>query len=51
MKVNSFFKILNRKINMYDKLASNPFMENTRFVIVWIEDDTESKTLKDKSIK
>lgn len=38
MKVNSFFKILNRKINMYDKLATNPFTDKRKMIIVWIEE-------------
>ena len=39
MKLNSFFKILNRKINKYDKAATNPFLDGKRVIVVWIEDD------------
>lgn len=39
MKINSFFKILNRKINMYDKMATNPFTERERMIIVWVEEE------------
>lgn len=38
MNVNSFFKILNRKINNYDKLAVNPFIDKHKMVIVWVEE-------------
>ena len=38
MKVSSFFKILNRKINKDDKLAANPFTLPKKIVVVWIED-------------
>lgn len=42
MKVNSFFKILNRKIKMYDKLASNPFADSKRLIIVWVEESCQN---------
>ena len=38
MKINSFFKTLNRKINMYDKMSTNPFIDSNRFIIVWVEE-------------
>ena len=46
MKLASFFKLVNRKINKYDKAASNPF-ESTPLTItlVWVEEDEK---LKDK---
>ena len=37
MKMSSFFKILNRKIEMYNKMASNPFMESQPIIVIWIE--------------
>ena len=40
-KISSFFKILNNKINKYDKLATNPFTKPQRIVIVWIEDENK----------
>lgn len=43
MKDFQFFKILNSKINKYDKLASNPF-ENKRLVVVWVEEPDENKS-------
>ena len=38
MKISSFFKILNKKIEKYDKMASNPFMSSPAFVLVWIDE-------------
>ena len=38
MRLNSFFKLLNRKINMYDKLATNPFTDSKRLIVVWVEE-------------
>lgn len=38
MKISSFFKILNRKINKYDKFAQNPFTIPQPVVIVWVEE-------------
>lgn len=46
MADTNFFKILNSKIHMYDKIAQNPF-ENKRLIIVWVEDvvdDNNNKT-------
>ena len=44
MKVYNFFKILNKKIEKYDKMASNPFTQPQPIIIVWIEDiDSENK--------
>lgn len=39
MKISSFFKILNRKINKYDKMAQNPFMQPQSIVVVWVEEE------------
>ena len=41
MKVSTFFKILNKKIERYDKMASNPFTNPQPVLIVWVEDVTE----------
>ena len=40
MKIKSFFKLVNRKINKYDKAASNPF-EAIPFTItlVWVDEE------------
>ena len=37
MKVATFFKILNKKIEKYDKIASNPFLNPQPIVLVWVE--------------
>ena len=47
MGINSFFKILNRKINKYDKLATNPFTDSGRMIIVWVE-ETKTNENNDK---
>ncbi len=43
MKIKGFLKLLNRKINKYDKAASNPF-EATPLTItlVWVENDASA---------
>ena len=39
MKVKSFFKLLNRKINKYDKATSNPFeAPPLPIILVWVEE-------------
>ena len=43
MKVYQFFKILNRKINKYDKLTSNPFTISQPITLIWIEDNCNNK--------
>ena len=44
MKVASFFKILNKKIEQYDKFASNPFVKPQPIVLIWVEDCVEDET-------
>ena len=45
MKVKSFFKLLNRKINKYDKATSNPFeAPPLPIVIVWIDEPKENES-------
>lgn len=39
MKMYQFFKILNRKINKYDKLTSNPFTIPQPITLIWVEDN------------
>ena len=43
MKLSPFFKLLKRKIDMYDKAATNPFTNPQKIVIVWVEDSKESQ--------
>ena len=39
MQFNKFFRVLNKKIEKYDKMASNPFFKaRVPVTIVWIED-------------
>ena len=41
MKVSTFFKILNEKIEKYDKLVSNPFMQPQSVILLWVEEQEE----------
>ena len=43
MKVSTFFKILNKKIEKYDKIANNPFTIPQPIVLIWVEDTTVPK--------
>lgn len=46
MKVSTFFKILNKKIEKYDRLATNPFTNPQPIVLVWVEDACEKDNSK-----
>lgn len=47
MKLASFFKLVNRKINKYDKAASNPFKSTPLTItLVWVEEDKKYKNQK-----
>ena len=46
MKVSTFFKILNKKIEKYDKLATNPFTQPQPIVLIWIENSYEETSFK-----
>lgn len=41
MKFAKFFKILNKKIEQYDKIASNPFLKPQPIVLIWVENFVE----------
>ncbi len=44
MKVKSFFRLLNRKINKYDKAATNPFEAiPLSITLVWVEEENKEK--------
>ena len=51
MNIPSFFKFLNKKIEKYNKIATNPFSSNSSFVVIWVEDtssindDKNNKTI------
>lgn len=47
MKVSTFFKILNRKIEKYDRLATNPFTNPQAITLVWVEDVQTDKEAQD----
>ena len=42
MKVSTFFKILNKKIEKYDKMATNPFTIPQPIVLIWVEDSNNN---------
>ena len=45
MKISTFFKILNRKIEKYEKMSNNPFSVPQPIILIWVEDvETESST-------
>ena len=50
MNIPAFFKFLNRKIEKYNKMATNPFLEPQPFVIIWVDESSKnidiSKNLK-----
>ena len=40
MRIKSFFKLLNKKINKYDKAVSNPFeAAPITITLVWVENE------------
>ena len=50
MKVKSFFKLLNRKINKYDKATSNPFeAPPLPIILVWVEEVDEEKACGERN--
>ena len=44
MKLKSFFKLVNRKINKYDKAIDNPFKFNS-YTIIWVEENINDKKI------
>lgn len=49
MKASTFFKILNKKIEKYDKMAINPFTIPQPIVLIWVEEDSnDNKSEKTK---
>ena len=44
MKIPAFFKLLNQKINKYEKAVSNPFgIVHTSVTLIWIENEKPQK--------
>ena len=51
MKISNFFKILNRKIEKYNKIATNPFTTPQPVILIWIEDSgTENEGSPDENL-
>ena len=49
MKLKSFFKLVNRKINKYDKAVSNPFgTMPLPITLIWVEEDNKKNKNKKK---
>ena len=48
MIVSTFFKILNKKIEKYDKMSSNIFMRPSPIVLIWVEESDEVFFNKDE---
>lgn len=46
MKVSNFFKILNNKIEKYNKIAVNPFTNPQPIVLVWVEEEKAEQNKK-----
>ena len=42
MKISSFFKILNKKIEKYNKMATNPFTIPQPITLVWVDNEYEN---------
>ena len=49
MKVSTFFKILNKKIEKYEKMTTNPFTIPRPIVLIWIEDKDEKDSFNPKN--
>lgn len=45
MKALTFFKILNKKIEKYEKIISNPFSVPQPVILIWVEDYAENDIL------
>ncbi len=44
MRIKSFFKLLNKKINKYDKATSNPFeVAPITITLVWVENESQQE--------
>ena len=43
MNISSFFKTLNYKIEQYNKVAQNPFINRQNTIYIWVEEICETK--------
>ena len=41
MKIPTFFRFLNKKIEQYDKAATNPFTLPQSITIIWVDDSED----------
>ena len=48
MKVAAFFKILNKKIEKYNRMATNPFTQPQPIVLIWVEEEEKSFSPKEE---
>lgn len=39
MNIPTFFNILNKKIEEYNKVAVNPFVQPQPIVLIWVEEE------------
>lgn len=46
MKISSFFKILNKKIEKYNKMATNPFTIPQPITLVWVDNENYFENLQ-----
>ena len=44
MNIPTFFKILNKKIEQYDKVAVNPFVQPQPIVLIWVEEEKKDNS-------
>ena len=43
MNIPTFFRFLNKKIEKYNKIATNPFTVPQPIVLIWVEDNNTIK--------
>ena len=46
MKISTFFKILNKKIEKYNRIATNPFTSAQPIILIWVEDYTNENNFR-----
>ncbi len=43
MKIPTFFRFLNKKIEKYDRLATNPFITPKPVTLIWVSEEDNPK--------
>lgn len=43
MNIPTFFRFLNKKIEQYDRLALNPFIQSQPIVLIWVEEEDNNE--------